>query len=139
MTELIKVTEENGSKLVSARELHEFLESKQDFTTWIKGRIDKYGFIENEDFTLHKFMVGKSVAHNYILKMDMAKELSMVENNDKGTFKGIPATIWSPFAHSCGRACPHAAVAASFPGFELPASVVVTPDRATRSRQRHSP
>ena len=29
-------------------------------------------------------MVGKSVAHNYILKMDMAKELSMVENNDKG-------------------------------------------------------
>ena len=84
MTELIKVTEENGNKLVSARELHEFLESKQDFTTWIKGRIDKYGFIENEDFTLHKFMVGKSVAHNYILKMDMAKELSMVENNDKG-------------------------------------------------------
>ena len=79
MTELIKVTEENGNKLVSARELHEFLESKQDFTTWIKGRIDKYGFIENEDFTLHKFMVGKSVAHNYILKMDMAKELSMVE------------------------------------------------------------
>ena len=71
--DLIKVTEENGNKLVSAKELHEFLESKQDFTTWIKGRIDKYGFIENEDFTLHKFMVGKSVAHNYILKMDMAK------------------------------------------------------------------
>ena len=69
MTELIKITEENGNKLVSAKELHKFLESKQDFTTWIKARIDKYGFIENEDFTLHKFMVGKSIAHDYILKM----------------------------------------------------------------------
>ncbi len=85
MKELIKVTEQNGEQLVSARELHEFLESKQDFTTWIKSRIEKYGFVENEDFTLHKFMVGKSIAHDYILKLDMAKELSMVEANEKGS------------------------------------------------------
>ncbi len=85
MQELIKVTEQNGEQLVSARELHEFLESKQDFTTWIKSRIEKYGFVENEDFTLHKFMVGKSIAHDYILKLDMAKELSMVEGNEKGS------------------------------------------------------
>lgn len=85
MQELIKVTKENGEQLVSARELHEFLESKQDFTTWIKSRIEKYGFVENEDFTLHKFMVGKSIAHDYILKIDMAKELSMVEGNEKGS------------------------------------------------------
>ena len=52
MQELIKVTEKNGQQLVSARELHEFLESKQDFTNWIKNRIEKYDFQENEDFTI---------------------------------------------------------------------------------------
>ena len=60
MKELIKVTEsEDGQKLISGRELYEFLESKRDFTTWVKDRIEKYGFVENEDFTLHKFVEGK--------------------------------------------------------------------------------
>lgn len=84
MNELIKVTNDNGEQLVSARELHDFLGSKQDFTTWIKGRIEKYDFVENVDYTLHKFMEGKNWKHDYIIKLDMAKELSMVENNDKG-------------------------------------------------------
>lgn len=48
--ELIKITEQNGKKAVSARELHSFLESKRDFSNWIKDRIEKYGFIENQDF-----------------------------------------------------------------------------------------
>lgn len=85
MNELIKVTQnEKGEHLISGRELYEFLESKQDFTTWIKNRIEKYDFIENVDYTLHKFMEGKNWKHDYIIKLDMAKELSMVENNDKG-------------------------------------------------------
>jgi len=85
MNELIKITTgENGEKLVDARELHEFLESKQDFTTWIKSKIDKYEFIENKDFTLHKFMEGKVWKHDYAITTDMAKELAMVENNKKG-------------------------------------------------------
>ena len=73
---------ENGK--VSARELYKWLESKQDYTTWIKNRIEKYGFIENEDFTFHKFMERKTWKHDYIISLDMAKELSMIENNDKG-------------------------------------------------------
>ena len=85
MNEIVRVTVENGEQLVSARELHEFLESKQDFSDWIKARVEKYGFIENEDFTI---ILGKSSGgrptKEYILKLDMAKELSMVENNDKG-------------------------------------------------------
>jgi anti-repressor protein len=85
MNELIMITEsEKGEKLVSARELFEFLESKRDFTTWIKDKIDKYGFVENEDFTLHKFVEGKTWKHDYILKIDIAKEISMVEGNEKG-------------------------------------------------------
>ena len=87
MTELIKVTEQNGEQLISARELHEFLEVKRDFSTWIKERIEKYKFEEGIDFSP---ISGKSIESTgrprieYILKLDMAKELSMVENNDKG-------------------------------------------------------
>ena len=40
----------NAVETVSARELHEFLESKQDFSTWIKNRISEYDFVENQDF-----------------------------------------------------------------------------------------
>lgn len=103
--ELIKVTEKQGQQLVSARELHEFLEVGRDFTTWIKARIEKYDFVENEDFTIISLAHQNGGAHNkleYVIKLDMAKELSMVENNEKGrkarkyfievekTFKKLP-------------------------------------------------
>ena len=85
MTELVKVVEENGISLVSARELHEFLEVKTRYNDWIRNRVEKYGFIENEDFTtITKNLVNGGSETNHILKIDMAKELSMVENSDKG-------------------------------------------------------
>ncbi|WP_251861058.1 antA/AntB antirepressor family protein [Clostridium sp. Marseille-Q2269] len=91
MNELIKITtNENEDRLVSARELHEFLESKQDFTTWVKSRIEKYGFIENKDYTtFHKFVERErsnlgSTRTEYAITLDMAKELAMVENNKRG-------------------------------------------------------
>ncbi|MDO1563505.1 antA/AntB antirepressor family protein [Neisseria sp. MVDL20-010259] len=37
---------------VNARELHAFLEVGKDFSTWIKERIEQYGFIENQDFVI---------------------------------------------------------------------------------------
>ena len=87
--ELIKIKNDNGKQLVSARELHEFLEVGRDFTTWIKGRISKYEFAENEDFTVVESFhqnggKGGRPEKDYIITIDMAKELSMVENNDKG-------------------------------------------------------
>jgi len=75
---------------VNARDLHLKIESKQQFGDWIKNRIEKYGFIEGEDFSLlHNSMkqTSGSGGHNktdYILTLDMAKELSMVENTPKG-------------------------------------------------------
>ena len=73
---------------VNARELHSFLESKQDFSNWINNRIKQYGFAENTDYLLNKIIVqvpsGKKYKNEYFLTLDMAKELSMVENNDKG-------------------------------------------------------
>jgi len=85
---LIRIDNNNGQQAVSARELHTFLGSKQDFSTWIKNRIEKYGFIENQDFeVLHKFMEqvsgGKHLIE-YVLSLDCAKEIAMVEGNEKG-------------------------------------------------------
>lgn len=91
MNEIILVTKkiigEGSVNAVNARELHEFLEVGKRFTTWIQGRIEKYEFIENVDFT-HLPELGAGIGGQgrieYFLSMDMAKELSMVENNEKG-------------------------------------------------------
>lgn len=75
-------------KTVNARDLHAFLEVKKDFSTWIKDRIEKYGFTENQDFVCSPILGSEGRGgHNridYHLILDMAKELSMVERNDKG-------------------------------------------------------
>ncbi len=81
---------------INARDLHKFLEVHRDFSNWIKGRIDEYGFEEGKDF---RSILSKSSDHfspkrvkngrgrpsiDYHLSIDMAKELAMVEKNDKG-------------------------------------------------------
>lgn len=86
MNELIKITRnEKGENAVSARGLHEFLGVKSKFADWIKNRISKYEFVENQDFvTLSKNLENGGKETDYIVSLDMAKELAMVENNDKG-------------------------------------------------------
>lgn len=69
---------------VNARDLHEFLENKRQFADWIKQRIGQYDFVEDVDFTVHKFVNGKATQIDYFISLNMAKELSMVENNDRG-------------------------------------------------------
>ena len=90
MNELIKLQPQtingNAVETVSARELHEFVESKQEFANWIKNRIEKYGFTENQDFltVLSKTPNGGRPSQEYYVSVGMAKELAMVENNEKG-------------------------------------------------------
>lgn len=88
MNELIKIEEQEGIKTVSARELHEFLESKQQFQNWIKNKIEKYEFVENVDYTLLNKVInqvsGSKHSIEYHISLDMAKQLCMVENNEKG-------------------------------------------------------
>lgn len=88
MKELIKITEQNGSQVVSARELHSFLESNQQFSDWIQNRIEKYGFTENQDYeVIHNSMKnpkGGRPLIEYALTIDTAKEIAMVEGNNKG-------------------------------------------------------
>ena len=88
MEELIPIHDHEGENVVNARELHAFLGSKQDFSTWIKSRISKYKFVEGEDYLLHKIMeqtpTGAKHKIEYAITIDMAKDLGMVENNQKG-------------------------------------------------------
>ena len=77
---------------VYARDLHAFLEVRRDFTTWIKQRIAKFGFVENQDFVVFDSPVpvnqvchgGDRRSKEYFVALDMAKELSMVERTPKG-------------------------------------------------------
>lgn len=89
--ELIKTTQnEDGEIIVSGRELHEFLEVKTPYTQWFE-RMVGYGFVENSDFVL---VLQKCETNNpknpfttiidHALKLDMAKELSMLQRNEKG-------------------------------------------------------
>ena len=92
MNELIKLQPQtiNGNTIetVSARELHEFLGNGDMFANWIKHRVEKYGFVENQDFI--SFLVatkkpnGGRPSQEYYITLDMAKQLAMVENNEKG-------------------------------------------------------
>lgn len=94
MNELVKVAErqigDGTIQTVNARDLHAFLGVGKDFSTWVNDRIQQYGFVENQDFTTapqNGGAVYKGGGHNrkeYHLSLDMAKELAMVERNDKG-------------------------------------------------------
>lgn len=75
---------------VDGRELHAFLEVGKDFSSWIKDRINAYGFGDGADFLSFEAAPQNGGAGNrgarieYALSLDMAKELAMVERNAKG-------------------------------------------------------
>ena len=69
---------------VNAREIHKYLEVKTKFADWIKRAIEKYDFIENQDYVILKNGNGNNAYIDYIVVLDMAKELAMLENNPKG-------------------------------------------------------
>lgn len=74
--------------LVSAKKLHAFLGVGRDFTNWIKGRISQYGFAENTDYVVYansgENPLGGRPTVDYLITIDMGKELAMVERNEKG-------------------------------------------------------
>lgn len=106
MQELIKITETPGGKqVVSARDLHRFVvvEAKggqvgEDFSTWIKRMLD-FGFVEGtdyitEEYDIHGNLLTKFRESNnqgvrvykreYIITLDTAKHIAMIQNNDRG-------------------------------------------------------
>jgi phage anti-repressor protein len=83
-----ELLENKSGFCINARNLHEQLHVGAEYTTWIKRRIRKYKFEENVDFTsFDKSVKAKNTYINtkeYLLTLNMAKELCMVENNDIG-------------------------------------------------------
>ncbi|MCD6433240.1 MAG: antA/AntB antirepressor family protein [Sulfurimonas sp.] len=81
----ITQTELDGNEVNSAdaRDIHTYLKVDTPFPTWIKRAIEKYDFIEDEDFT-SLITDSKSGKRDFFVSMDMAKELCMLENNQIG-------------------------------------------------------
>ena len=87
MNELIPITYQNDRPAVSARELHEFLEVDTQFTHWFD-RMKEYGFSENVDYEVlaknDYNPQGGRPAVDYVLSLDMAKELCMIQRTERG-------------------------------------------------------
>lgn len=84
MNELIKVNYDNDRPTVSARDLHEFLEVKSRYNDWFNN-MSSYGFVENTDYmTFTKNLVNGGRKNDHQLTIEMAKEICMLQRNDKG-------------------------------------------------------
>ncbi|MDR1822500.1 MAG: ORF6C domain-containing protein [Lactococcus lactis] len=88
MNQLIKISSnDNGEKVVSGRELHDFLGVKTRYNDWFEDMI-KYGFTENVDFigfTEKRVKPqGGRPSVDHALKLDMAKEISMIQRTERG-------------------------------------------------------
>ena len=87
MNELIKINYESDRPTVLARDLHEFLEAETPFHKWFP-RMCEYGFTEDEDY--RTFLSNRSDGlpgkprHDAQLTIDMAKEICMLQRNEKG-------------------------------------------------------
>jgi phage anti-repressor protein len=106
MEELIKIEKSptTGDPIVNARNLHKGLEVKMNFSHWIRPLIEKWGFIENQDYACYFYDVYGNLLNNmrqakksqpdtqgiriqkieYVLTLNCAKEIAMVQNNAKG-------------------------------------------------------
>lgn len=77
-----------GEKVVYGTELHAVLEVGRDYSTWVKGRLIECDAIEKEDFDSFPLNGGKPTGgrpkQEYIIKLDTAKEMAMLERNEKG-------------------------------------------------------
>lgn len=93
MNELLKINTTDSERItVSARDLHKFLEATERFNSWFE-RMTQYGLVENTDYTTVKKLT--EVSNNggvqirelddYQLTIDTAKQIAMLQRNEKGT------------------------------------------------------
>jgi phage anti-repressor protein len=83
--EIIPVERGKSGLEVNSRLLHKKLQSGQQYADWIKSRIEKYDFDEGVDFFINvRKSTGGRQAVDYIVTLDVAKELAMLEENNTG-------------------------------------------------------
>ena len=93
MNELLKIDTSNAERItVSARDLYEFLEATERFNSWFD-RMKQYGLTEGEDFNPLKSLRVQTEGNrevqrevdDYQLTIDTAKQIAMLQRNEKGT------------------------------------------------------
>ena len=90
MKNIIKVDVNNfkNNKLqcVNARDLHWFLESKQDFSNWIKSNLNYVDAVKNEEYIRFnkKIEANNATMIEYIITLDIAKEIALLQRSQKG-------------------------------------------------------
>ncbi|GET06784.1 hypothetical protein SY212_18140 [Ligilactobacillus agilis] len=87
MDELIKVETKGNEQVVSARELHKGLEIKTRFNEWVSQNFKE--FENGQDFmsavtTADMPNGGVKQINDYILTIDMAKQLCLMSRTEKG-------------------------------------------------------
>ena len=90
MNDLITINYNTENPTVNSRELHKALEIGTPYTQWF-ARMVEYGFTENEDYwTAHKNVIRSDgtempqIQTDHALTIPMAKELCMLQRNEKG-------------------------------------------------------
>lgn len=89
MSTLIPITQTaDGRHAVAGRALHAFLEIQTPYHKWFP-RMVEYGFTAGQDYTDISVRVaregrGAMDATDHILTLDMGKEVSMIQRNEKG-------------------------------------------------------
>lgn len=89
LSNLIPISYDNPERpTVSGRELHEFLKIETPYAKWF-GRMTEYGFTEGEDYAevLDKNVqnpLGGRPSTDHQLTIPMAKELCMIQRNERG-------------------------------------------------------
>lgn len=84
MKQLIPITYSNDRPTVTGRDLHDFLEVGTAYKDWFP-RMCEYGFSEGTDFcSFLSESTGGRPATDHQLTIEMAKEISMLQRNEKG-------------------------------------------------------
>lgn len=85
MSELIPIQDNDGAQAVMGRDLHAFLEVRDNYTDWMK-RMVAYGFSAGQDFSeiSDKPKGAGRPRTDHIVTLDMAKEISMIQRTEKG-------------------------------------------------------
>lgn len=106
-----------GEKVVYGTELHRVLGVKSNYRDWARNRLKDIDAVENEDFEPAKILAlsGQSKI-DHIIRLDTAKEMAMMERNEKG--KQVGTSIDSYVAvyraeAGCGDVSPLRVIAAN--------------------------
>ena len=80
----LPIIHQGENLLISAHLLHKKLKVQTRFGDWIKRRIQEYGFQIDQDFYSNLSKSQTKPFTDYLLTLDTAKEMAMVERNETG-------------------------------------------------------